>query len=316
MSEQVTQTPEAAAAAPVAPTAEVKQPVVDPVVEEAELAAEEAKLQDDIDNAETPAEKKAAEQKMREWTLKGADGRQIKITDEKELLRRAQLGVGAEARFQEAAEIKKEAALLLKMLNEDPMGLLEELGIDTVSVSQKRLAKQLEQDAKTPEQIQREQELSELERLRQEAKTLKEERERIEYEKIMAEESRKIEDDMLSALEAEGLPPKPVYIKRMAEIMQLGIDQGIEVRASDALKLARQEITKDLRELIDGAPDDNLEDLIGSANVKRLRKKYIAKAKQAVPTPASITETGSEAPSESNRSSKKVRVSDWMRGGG
>lgn len=312
MSEQViTQS-----AAPAATTeVKVEAPVSTPVAEVAEsaeaLEAEGQELAAEAAAAETPAEKAKVEQKIKEWVLKGSDGKDIKISDEKELIRRAQLGVGAEKRFQEAAEIKKEAAKLLDMLQKDPLGLLDELGIDSLTVAQQRMLKQLEKEAKTPEELQRDQELAELEQLRNEAKSLKEEKERVEFEKIMSEESRKIEDEMIGALQEQKLPLKPMYIKKMAEIMQAGMEKGIDLSAKEALAIARKDVVTDLRELLDASPDELLEELVGTGNVKRLRKRYIAKAKASVPTAASIQNSGQSEVDEKPR--QKISTKDWMK---
>jgi hypothetical protein len=251
--------------------------------------------------------KKAA---VKEWVLKSADGKEIKITDEKELLRRAQLGVGAESKFQESAQIKKEAAQLIKMLQEDPIGLLEELGLNTLELSQKRLAKQFEEEQKSPEQKEREQLLQELEALRNKQKQSEEQAEQARFEAIVAEEHRKIEDGMVQALTEAKLPIKPAYIKRMAEIMQVGLDQGKEITPAEALNFARKGVVSELRELLDAAPDELLEDLIGSNNYQRMRKKALSKNKPAIPSANSVKPIGN---SSSNQEEAKVNLRDWMK---
>ena len=281
-----------------------EQPVV------AEAASKEQKQE---------AVKQEVDKQMQKWILKGLNGENIEISDINDLVKRAQKGLGAELKFQEAADIKKEAGQLLKMLNDDPMGLLEELGLDTVSLAQQKLSKKLEEDSKSPEQKQREQELQELQELREEKKRLQEASKKSEYERLVADEERKLEEGMLTALQQANLPVKPVYIKRMAEIMQAGMDHGVELSPAEALKFARKEVVGDLRELLDASPDEMLEDLIGNTNAQRIRKRYLAKAREAKANPLSqVKATGytSEEAQEANSNRKKISTKDWLKGRG
>lgn len=258
----------------------------------------------------------AVNKEIQKWILKGNKGEQIEISDINELVQRAQKGLGAELKFQEAAEIKKEAAQLVEMLSKDPLGLLEELGIDTVKLSQEKLAKLFEEQQKSPEQKQREQELKELEEARSRLKQIEEEKRQAEYKALVAEEERKLEEGMLGALQKNNLPVKPAYIKRMAEVMQAGLAQGVELTPEEALGFARKEVVSDLRELLDAAPDEMLEDLIGSNNAKRMRKRYLAKAREkSVVTPSQIKSTGETSESREPKERKpKGTIRDWMKG--
>jgi hypothetical protein len=290
-----------------------------------ELSQDELQLlegEESSEGNEPSAETASQEQKdvqnevnkeIQKWVLKGVKGEDIEVSDINDLVKRAQKGVGAELKFQEAAEIKKEAAQLIKMLSEDPLGLLEELGLDTVELSKKKLKQQLEEEAKSPEQKQREQELKELEEARHKLKQMEEEKKNSEYQKLVAEEERKLEEGMVGALQEQGLPVKPAYIKRMSEIMEAGLTHGVELTPKEALNFARKEVVKDLRELLDVAPDDMLEDLIGSNNAKRMRKRYLTKAREkSIVTPAQIKP--SDANSEPRERKPKGTVRDWMRG--
>lgn len=284
---------------------------------EASAEAGEAAPQESKSTEEKQADvRKEVDKQMQKWILKGLNGENIEISDVNELVKRAQKGLGAELKFQEAAEIKKEAAQLLKMLNDDPMGLLEELGLDTVSLAQQKLAKKLEEESKSPEQKQREKELKELEELRAKLKEKEEFEEKSKYEKIVAEEERKIEEGMISALQEANLPVKPVYIKKMAEIMQAGMEHGYDLSPKEALDFARKEINKDLRELLDASPDEMLEDLIGGNNAQRLRKRYLAKAREAKSNPVSqVKSTGVDSKSldEASSNRKKISTKDWLK---
>jgi hypothetical protein len=262
----------------------------------------------------------AVNEQIQKWVLKGLNGEAIEVTDVNDLVKRAQKGLGAELKFQEASEIKKEAAELLKLLHEDPIGLLEELGINTVELAQQRIQKEMEERRKSPEEKAREQELKELEQLRRQVKEQQELAESEKYDRMLSEEQNRIEDGMLTALNEAKLPVKPAYIKKMAEVMQAGLIQGIELTPKEALDFARREVVSDLRELLDASPDDMLEDLIGGANAKRLRKRYLSTARQAKAVnsaPARVAETGTQSVDKDSfykPKKKTLNMKDWLKG--
>lgn len=259
------------------------------------------------------AVKQEVKDQMQKWVLKGLKGEDIEITDVNDLIKRAQKGLGAELKFQEAASIKKEAAQLLQMIKEDPIALLEELGVNTVELSQKRLMKQLEEEQKTPEQKQRETELKELEELRKQVKDRDEAAKQAEFDKIVAEEERKLEEGIVGALNEAKLPIKPAYIKRMVEVMQAGLEHGVNLSPKEALDFAKKEVVSDLRELLDASPDDYLEGLLGDGNIKRIRKQYLAKARAKVPT-ANDIKSNSKVEEIQKESKPKGTVKDWLKG--
>lgn len=322
MSDQVTSAPVPAAASVEAPAA-ADTSEVENLVELESIEALDAALQADEPakpeaNASTAQKQEAVkaevDKQMQKWILKGLNGENIEVSDVNDLVKRAQKGLGAELKFQEAAEIKKEAGLLLKMLNEDPLGLLEQLGLDTVTLSQQRLQREAEERAKSPEQKQRELELQELESLRKQIKEQEDNKKQSDYQRMVADQEKSIEEGMISALQTEGLPIKPVYIKRMAEVMQAGLDQGVELTPAEALKFARREVVGDLRELLDASPDEMLEDLIGSGNAKRLRKRYLSTARQRLVPPSQVKSTGETSASKEKAAGPKMTVKNWLKG--
>jgi hypothetical protein len=299
----------------VAPEGEIQAEASD------ELGAEELELLSQEESSDAvPAVsqdqqdvQKEVNEQIQKWVLKGVKGEDIEVSDINELVKRAQKGVGAELKFEEAAQIKKEAAELLRMMNEDPLGLLEELGMDSLALAKKRLARQVEEEAKSPEQKQREAELKELQEYREKVKQIEQEKKDLEFQKIVQEEETKLENGMMGALKEEGLPVKPAYIKRMSEIMMAGLEQGVELSPKEALKFARKEVVSDLRELLDASPDEMLEDLIGSSNAKRMRKRYLTKAREkAIPTPSQVQTSGNI--DEPRERKPKGTIKDWMKG--
>jgi len=74
----------------------------------------------DASNAQSASEHRADE--IRKWKLKGKQG-EVEMT-ESELLRRAQLGLGADETFQEASKMRKSAEALFDALKKDPIAVV------------------------------------------------------------------------------------------------------------------------------------------------------------------------------------------------
>ena len=129
-------------------------------------------------------------------------------------------------------------------------------------------AKKLKADAELEAKKKKEEEFNqkELERLRE-----------IEFEKI--------DTQMTLALEKSDLPKKPYVVRKMAEYMLIGANNGINLSPEDVLPIVREELLTDLQEIINTLPEDKAEEFIGKEVLNRFRKKNLAKAEQ---TPASV----------------------------
>jgi hypothetical protein len=83
------------------------------------------------------------------------DGQEEEVS-EAELVKMAQMGKSGQKRMQEAAQIRKEAAQLVKMLRDDPESVLADPAIlgsneKVLELAQKILARKIEDEQKSPE---------------------------------------------------------------------------------------------------------------------------------------------------------------------
>jgi len=113
---------------------------------------------------------------------------------------------------------------------------------------------------------------------------------------------------MSKALESSDLPKSPYVVKKMADYMLLGLNEGIDVSPEDVLPLVREEIQNDLRDMFAVMPDEVIEKIVGKEVFSRVRKKNVAKAKAApAPVKSSIKDTGASKQTSSSAEKKSFR---------
>jgi hypothetical protein len=331
MSEQSQAAPEAAPAG----TQEAKAPEQDLSPEElASLAGEESSAdgqdakaqveaaQKKVDEAKSKADKEEAKKELakakHKYKLK-VDGKEEEWegTDE-DIQRELQLAKKARKEIQTSSELKKELAQFLQMLKTDPRSVLADpsIGVDLKAFAQQIINEQIEEELKSPEQREKEKLERELEELRKFHKEQEEARRTDEYNRLVQKTEQELEEQVASALETSGLPKTPYILKRMSDVMLSGLENDKEVSPKQALAIVRREMHKDLKDMFSVSPEDLIEELIGSDNIKRLNKRQLAKIKAAVPSLSSIKDTGAKPKEEKQPEAKKVKISDWLKGKG
>jgi hypothetical protein len=260
--------------------------------------------------------KKIAEDK---YTIK-VDGQTVELSKE-DMIKYAQLGKAGQQRMAEAAQIKKEAMELVSLLKSDPESILSDPAIlgsreEVVKFAQKILAKQLEEETKSPELREKERLEKELEELRNKFKTEEERKRTEEYERLVADEERRLDEEITEAIDTSGLPKSPFVLKRIADVLLSAAENEKDISPKQAMNIVKKEMMRDLKEFFGGTPEDLIEELIGSDRIKSIRKKQLSKVKEQakatnVPSPNQVKATPkAEAKPEAP---KKVSMRDWLR---
>jgi hypothetical protein len=92
----------------------------------------------------------------------------------------------------------------------------------------------------SPEQLKQMEMEQELQRLREESRMKEEEFNQRELERVRAIEFEKIDTQMTQALDRSDLPKKPYVVRKMAEYMLIGANNGIELTPEDVLPIVRR----------------------------------------------------------------------------
>ena len=265
----------------------------------AQAKADVQKAQKEVDSAKTAKDKAEAQKKLdnakRKFQLK-VDGEEVtwEGTDE-DIKRELQLSKKARKEIQESSELKKEIMNLLSALKKDPAKVLADpaIGVDVKEFARSILAKQLEDEMKSPEQLEKEKLQAELEMLREEMKTKDETRKQQEYDHYVRQIEQDIEEKTQEALETSGLPKTPYILKRMTDVMISAINANKEISPKQALSIVKREMQKDMQDMFSVAPEDLIEQLIGSDTLKRVNKKQLERIKKV--NSARVADTGYSA---------------------
>jgi len=244
------------------------------------------------DPSASKVEKKAAQKMLKKLTLK-IDGEEyeenlpFEIPDTAEardyMRRELQMGKMGQKRAQEKSQIEKEVVKFIEDLRKDPRKALSDpaIGLDLKQLATQIIEEEIENSKKSPAQLEKEKLMSELQALKDEREKEKTNSQQKEMERLKEEAYERYDILMTQTLEKSDLPKSPYVIKKMADYMLLGLQNGKDITPEDVLPLVREEIQEDLKQMFAVMPDEVVEKLIGKDKLDSLRKKNIQRAKQA-----------------------------------
>lgn len=246
-----------------------------------------------------PTKKEVAAAK-KAWKLKVA-GKDVDV-DETELLKRAQMGYSADEKWQEAAKMRKQMDSFIQQLQKDPAKALEQMGFNVDEMAERRIQQRIEEMQKSPQQIEKEKIERELSELKAEREREKEEFRSKEMERLQSKYASEIESDISSALDSgsHGLPKSPYIVKRIADTMILAMQEGrrtnnkqlMEIKAADVLGYVQDEISRELGEMYQVAPDEVFEKLVGKDRLNKYRRAKVSKTTKKPTGVGDIKPTG------------------------
>lgn len=330
MSDVVSSAPAAATPAPTTATAAPVESaeLSNEALESEELAAEgEESEGEELDSKEkqtkeakpTKKEQKEIEKRIKKLKLK-VDGKEfeeeIDLDNDEELTRHLQMSKMAQKRAQEKAQLDKELKAFFAAMEEDPFSVLsKEMGMDVEAQIQKYIDKQIENAKKSPEQIEREKMEQELKALKAEREREKAEADARQKELLIQQQYEHYDIQMEQALNKSSIPKTPYVVKKMADYMIVAVENGYDLSPEQAVQLVQEEMDSDLKEMFGSLPEDRIESLLGDQVLNKLRKRRLAKAKeaQAAVTKPQIQDTGRNAKSESDKPKQKISFKEFFK---
>jgi hypothetical protein len=227
------------------------------------------------------------------------------------MTRQLQLSKAAQKRMAESSQLQKEVKYFLEELRKNPKKVLADpsIGIDVKQLAAQIIEEEIANAQKSPEQLEKERLENELKSLQEEREREREEAREKEFSRLQEMEYERYDTLISKAIETSDLPKSPYVVKKIADYMLLGLNEGIDVSPEDVLPLVRDEIQNDLREMFAVMPDEVIEKIVGKDVFNRVRKKNVAKAKSAPqPVKSAIKDTGvaSKASASSSDAQKKT----------
>lgn len=297
-----------AASAVAAATGDAKAPTGTPQEGAPEAAAAKA--------PEQPAE-------QRKFKIK-VNGVEREVTEE-QAIRYAQMGYGAQEKFQEAATLRKQVEQALEAMKTDPFGVLSQLGVDVDSIAEERLAKRMQRDLLTPEQRELE-ELREWRKQNQETEQqtrqqAEEQKKQAVFREQMQRAAKQYDTDISQALAAANLPRIPEAVRDVAAKLLAAREHGVDMDVNTAVEMVREADHARLQAYVGKLAGKQLLDFLGEHVVKELRKHDLEmiRARRAgkidVPQSAAGDPTPSapQAPAPARPAGdQKLKTAEWM----
>jgi len=221
-----------------------------------------------------------------------------------------QMSKMASSKSSEKAQLEKELQAFFQELKKNPRKVLADpnIGVDLKKMVAEMIEEEISNSQKTPEQIEREKLETELRTLKEEREAAKEEQRQKELAHLQEVEMQRYDNMMTDALaKHQDLPKSPYIVKKMADYMLLGLQNGVELTAEDVIPLVREEMQDDLKQMFAVMPEDVIESIVGKETINKIRKKNIAKAKAVPPAPAAKNgiDTGVTAKTEAKPAKKQ-----------
>lgn len=212
------------------------------------------------------------------------DGKE-ELVDEDELLRTYAKAKGAEAKFREAAEMKKQVEQFMEAFKKDPLQLLMQDGlpIDRKSLGEKLLLAELEREMMDPRDLklkEYEAKLKDVESKEQAAQREAEERQTEQKRELKRQE---ISEMFSKAMESSPLSKDPetaaVAMRDMAMMLRAAKERGIEVAPEELAKHAESRYHKGMYALANRLEGEDLISFLGEDVVKKIRKADLTRLK-------------------------------------
>lgn len=279
----------------------------------------------DADPTLTKAEKAEAKKTLKKLTLK-FNGKEIEeelpfeIPDTPEALeymqRQLQMSKLAQHKSQEAVNLQKDVVKFVEELRKNPKKVLSDpkWGVDLKKLAAEMIEEEISNASKTPEQLRAEELERELKALKDEREKEAEEFKARELERIQAEQYERYDSLMTQALTKSELPKSPYTVKKMAEYMLLGLQNGIDITPDEVVPLIREEMTNDLKEMFAVMPEEVVESIVGRDTINKLRKKQLAAAKskpKLQPIKKAVQDVGVSKKTEEKPASK-INMKDFF----
>ena len=239
--------------------------------------------------------------------------------DKEYITRNVQLAKVAQKRMQEYSALQKDVIQLINDLKNNPKKALSDpsIGLDVKKLAAQIIEEEIANSKKSPEQIQREQLEAELKEMKEQREKEKADSQAQEFERLREQQFERYDILMEQALEKTDLPKEPYVVKRIAEYMLLGLQEGKDVLPEDVIPLVREEILDDMKHMIHTMPVEAVESFLGKDLFDKMRRNNIAKvkAKQAVKAVGAIKapDVGKVSSAKPEEPKKKMSYKDFFK---
>lgn len=284
------------------------------ISEESIQAETTEELQAEVEDAiEAGATEQEVKNMIKEFELKVGGKtykKKLDLSNEDELQRELQMAMAGRQAMQQKAELEKVYEQEIKRLQNNPWEVLSELGFDPLELSESKLREYVEEQQKSPEQVERERIERELIAARKEAEELKRRQEEMEFAKLQEQAAAELESEIQEALDAHTtLPKSPKTVMRIADALLWANDNGFpDAMVTDVLPMVEDDIKREMQDFFNLLPEDMFEAYINQQNLDRYRKSRLPK-KSAPNNIKNIKPTADSVRKEEEKEEKREKMS-------
>jgi len=205
------------------------------------------------------------------------DGEDIEASEE-QIIRMAQMSASSHRRFEDASKMSKSSKLILEAAKKDPIKFLThpELGLSKGEVRaalETYLGEQIMYEQMTEDQKRSLDNERKVKAFEEQETTRKQQEERQKQQHAIAHYQQDYEKQFLGALETVKIPKTPETVSRMASYMNKAVSKGIELNATQAAKLVKEDYSNEFNSLFSNMDAEKLAGFIGEGNLKKLRTR-------------------------------------------
>ena len=287
--------------------------------EENLLASEEKPEEGSLEAKKEEKEQKAIAKTLRKLKIK-YNSKEIEeelpfeIPDTKEAIeymtKQLQMGKLGQTKSQENAQMQRQIESFFETLKTNPRKILSDpnIGVDLRKLAAEVIEEEIANSQKSPEQLEKEAIERELKELKDKYEQEKNQAREREFERLQNVALEQYQTQIDMALQGSSLPKSPYVVKKIADYLLLGVQQGMDVQVKDVLPLVEEEIQNDIKSMFDVMPEEVVQKFIGKEKLTSLRKKSVARAKEAPPQPLSkaIKDTGANSKLEKKEEKKQT----------
>ena len=234
---------------------------------------------------------------------------------EEYLRKNLQMSKMGQNRAQQYSTLEKEVKNFIEELRKNPRKILSDpaIGLDVKDLARQIIEEEIENSKKSPAQLEKEKLEAELKAIKEERENEKKLAQEQEFERLKTQQIERYDMLMEQALSKTDLPKSPYVVKKMADYMLIGLQNGKDITPEDVLPLVREEIMEDIKSMFNVMPDEVLEKFIGKEKINSMRKRNLSKAKQnaATQAPTKTLDTA-KAKEESKDTTKKQNFKDFF----
>lgn len=193
---------------------------------------------------------------------------------EKELNDLIEKGRGADKKFLEAAQTRKEALRFFKMAKENPTEFLRKTGLDPKKYAYDQVAEDLKNQLRDPKEVELESAQKRLKDYEAKEEAEKKRLEEVEQGKKATAWQAKLNQDIIEALDATPSIPKNGFtVAKIAKYMAtVHAKTGVLLSPKEVVGVIEKDLRGELTGVIKGASFDQLIALVGEEGLATLRK--------------------------------------------